>query len=102
VGIIVNCFPPDYMTASWVKPRKYISYQKGGADIRLPIRYEEFIGASKNKQYLMVVKNIVQSIQVIEERCRKSKRASFDSQNMIGDMLGKLELTPDGIKNIPV
>lgn len=102
VGIIVNCFPPDYMAAGWGKPRTYLSYQRGSADIRLPIPYQEFMGASKDKQYLMVMKNIVQSIQVIEERRRKSKRARFDGQRMIGDILEKLELTPADLENIPV
>ena len=100
VGIIVNCFPDDMLIVGWGKPRKYISYKKGSADIRLPIPYVEFQNADNDKKYLMAVKNIVESIEVIEERCSKSKRAEFDSQGMINDVLQRLKIEKEDLKDI--
>ena len=100
VAIIVNCHPEGNMLDGWGKPRKYINYKKGYADIRLPIPYEEFISANYEEQFLMVVKNIVDSIRVIEEKCNKSKKAKFDSEGLIKMFLCKLELSEDNIKNI--
>lgn len=46
-------------------------------DIRLPVPYVEFLNADYDTKYLMVVKNIVESMQIIDEKSRKSKRAKF-------------------------
>lgn len=100
VGIIVNCHPERNIINGWGKPRKYINYKKGYADIRLPIPYDDFVSASYEKQFLMVVKNIVDSIKVIEEKCNKSKKAKFDSEGLIKLFLSKLELSEDDINNI--
>lgn len=48
----------------------------------------------------MVVKNIVESIRVIGDKTRKSKRAEFDSDAFIQDFLQKLDISPESIKNI--
>lgn len=100
VGIIVNIFPNDMLIAGWGKPRKYISYKNSSADIRLPIPYDEFMEANDNKKYLIVVKNIVDSIAVIGERCTKSKRAKFDSDSMIDEVLRRLEIKKEDLKDI--
>ncbi|MBO5561362.1 MAG: hypothetical protein J6A07_06880 [Firmicutes bacterium] len=103
IGVIVNCFPKNMMEAGWGKPRKYISYKNRSADIRLPIPYDDFIAADSDKKYLMVVKNIVVSLEVIEQRCNKSKRAAFDSKGMIKKFLDKLGVTVtelDGINGV--
>ena len=92
VFISVNCFPDESMARGWGKPRKYISYQNRYADIRLPIPYGAFIRASRETKYRMVVKNIVESVKVIGDRCRKSGRAEFDSDGFIRDFLQKLEI----------
>lgn len=100
IGIIVNIFPDEMLIAGWGKPRKYISYKNGSADIRLPVPYVEFKNADNNKKYLMIVKNIIDSIAAIEERCTKSKRAKFDSSSMINDILRTLEIEKDDLRGI--
>jgi hypothetical protein len=100
IGIIVNCFPDDWLLKGWGKPRKYICYKKGSADIRLPIPYIEFMNANYNLKYLIAVKNIIDSINVIGERCRKSKRASFDSEGMINDILFRLHIEKENINEV--
>lgn len=91
VFISVNCFTDEDIADGKGKPRKYLSYQKRFADIRLPIPYDAFIRANRETKYRMVVKNIVESIRIIGERCRKSGRAEFDSEAFIRDFLQKLE-----------
>lgn len=100
VGIAVNCHPDENLVAGWGKPRKYISYKNRYADIRLPLPYVEYINADRDMQYLMVVKNIVESIRVIGDKTRKSKRAEFDSDALIQDILEKLDISPESIENI--
>ena len=100
IGIIVNCFPDDYLLTGFGKPRKYISYQKGSADIRLPVPYVAFQNADEHTKYLMIVKNIIESVKVIQERCEKSKRAVFDGNRLISDILAKLELDSSALENV--
>ena len=100
ICIVVNCHPDENLIRGWGKPRKYISYQKKYADIRLPIPYVEFVSSDYNHQYLMVVKNIVDSIRVIGEKCKKSKKAVFDSEGLIKTFLSKLEISYDSIGDV--
>ena len=100
IGVSVNCHRDESLALGWGKPRKYISYQKRCADIRLPLPYVEYINADYETQYLMVVKNIVDSIRIIGEKCRKSKRAEFDSDGLINDFLQRIGVLPEEIKDI--
>lgn len=100
VGIIVNCFPDDLLIKGWGKPRKYISYKNGSADIRLPVPYVEFMNADYDMKYLMIVKNIIDSIELIGKKCIKSKRAIFDSDSMIDDILLKLNIQKEKLNGI--
>ena len=100
VFISVNCFTDEDIADGLGKPRKYLSYQKRFADIRLPIPYDAFIRANRETKYRMVVKNIVESIRIIGERCRKSGRAEFDSEAFIRDFLQKLEIEPKSLEGI--
>lgn len=59
-----------------------------------------FINADDDTRYLMVVKNITDSLAVIGERCRKSKRAVFNSDGMTADVLEKLGITLEQLENI--
>lgn len=93
VAVIVNCFPEDWMQKGFGKPRKYISYQKGYADIRLPMNFEKFMNAEHGMKYLMVVENIFDAITVIGERCRRSGKAEFDSERMIKELVFRLNLS---------
>ena len=100
IGIIVNCHPNENIVAGWGKPRKYINYKRKYADIRLPIPYDDFINSDYDTQYLMVVENIVESLKVIDDKCRKSKRAIFDSKSIINDLIHRLEISHESLKNI--
>lgn len=93
IAVIVNCFPDDWTQKGFGKPRKYISYQKGYADIRLPIDFEKFMNAEHDMKYLMVVENILDAITVIGERCRKSGKAAFDGERMIKELVFRLKLS---------
>ena len=100
IGIVINCHPNNFMIDGWGKPRKYINYKNKYADIRLPIPYDDFISADYDKQYLMVIDNIIQSLRVVEEKCKKSKKARFDSAAVIDDLLRRLEISYGDIENI--
>lgn len=100
IGIIVNCHPEGNMLDGWGKPRKYISYKNRFADIRLPIPYFEFVSANYEDQYLMVVKNIVESIRVIGDKCSKSKCARFDSDGLVLKFLDKLGISEESLENV--
>lgn len=100
VGIIINCFPEEMMLAGWGKPRKYISYAKRFADIRLPLPYVDFRNADKDTKFLMVTDNIVKSVEVIGERCRKSRKAAFDSESMAEEILRRLGIDRKQLDNI--
>lgn len=100
IGIIVNCHPEGNMLDGWGKPRKYISYKNRFADIRLPIPYFEFVSANYEDQYLMVVKNIVESIRVIGDKCSKNKRARFDSDGLVRKFLDKLGISEESLENV--
>ncbi|MCM1330633.1 MAG: Imm44 family immunity protein [Ruminococcus sp.] len=91
IGIIINCFPIEEMNAGWGKRREYISYKNRFADIRLPIDFDELVGADRHKQYLMVVDNIVESLNVIKRRLDK-KKLRFDAERMTEDILRELEV----------
>ena len=100
IGIVVNCHPNNHMIDGWGKPRKYINYKNKYADIRLPIPYDDFMNADYDKQYLMIVDNIIQSLRVVDEKCKKSKKARFDSASVIDDLLRRLGISYDAIENI--
>ena len=99
IAIIVNCFPEEMLRDGWGKPRKYISYQNKSADIRLPIPYVSFVKADDETKYRMVVDNILQSLRVIDERCRKSKRAKCDSVGLIEELLQRLQVSHESLES---
>ena len=100
IAIVVKCHPNKHLIDGWGKPRKYINYKKQYADVRLPIPYNDFINADYDTQYLMVVDNIIQSLRVIDDKCKRSKKAKFDSESIIEDLLKKLEISYDSLENI--
>jgi hypothetical protein len=100
VCIVVCLFNDSLAAAGFGKPRKLIKYKEGIADIRLPLPYVDFINADDDTKYLMAVKNILDSLAVIGDRCRKSKRAVFNSDGMTADVLEKLGITLDQLENI--
>lgn len=43
----------------------------------------------------MVLKNIVESIRVIGNKCKKSKKATFDSEELVKTILTKMEISEE-------
>ena len=91
IGIIINCFNSWQIDFGLGSPRKYISYKNRYADIRLPIPYDEFLSADKQKRFEMVKQNIYDSIMVVDEKLNKKKGCSFDGKRMIADIEAKLK-----------
>lgn len=92
VGIIINCFDEKWMSMGFGKPRVLIQYAKRDIDIRFNICHEKFMSASPSDRYLMVVQNIIRSIDAINARVSK-KKISFDCERMANDILTGLSLT---------
>lgn len=89
IGIIINSFDKEWTSWGYGKPRKYISYAKRYADIRLSIPAEELLAADKNTRLLMVRDIIIASIKVIDDRLNKRQRFSFDGERLIELILEK-------------
>ena len=100
ICIVVCCFPDELRAVGFGKVRKLIKYQEGSADIRLPMPYADFVNADDEMRYLMVVKTITEAVAVIEERCKKSRRAVFDGKGMNEDILQKLEVDKEKLDGI--
>lgn len=83
IGIIINCFDKEWCAKGYGKTRKYISYIKRNADIRINIPAEEFLVASEKERDIMVLNNIIESITVINERLNKKNGCSFDGEKLI-------------------
>lgn len=91
IGIIINCFDESFLSVGFGKTRKYISYKRRFADIRLNIPYEEFLAADKQKRFEMVKKNIYDSIKVVDDRLNQKKGCNFDGDRMIADIEGRIK-----------
>ena len=100
ICISVNCHPDENLAAGWGKPRTSISYQKRFADFRLPLPYVAYRNADADTQYLMVVRNITESIRRMDEKCRKSKRAKVDSAALNTELLRRLDIAPERLEGI--
>lgn len=83
IGIIINSFDAKWMSWGYGKSRKYISYKNRYADIRLNIPSEDLIAADTKTRFFMVRNNIIESIQIIDNRLNKKQRFSFDGQRLI-------------------
>ncbi len=91
IGIIVNCFNEEFLNEGFGQPRKYISYKKRFADIRLNIPFDEFLKANKQKRFEMIKKNIYDSIEIVNKRLNKKKGYSFDGERLIADIEKRLK-----------
>ena len=80
IGIITMILSPDL---DGIRERRYISRKNQDADIRLRIDYIQFINSDANTQLLLYLKNIVDSIKVVNER----KKADFNGDKLIEDIL---------------
>ena len=96
IGIIINCFPVDEINLGLGKRREYISYKKRFADIRLPLDFDELITANREKQYYLIINNIIESLKVIKNKIDK-KKGKFDFDQMVQDILCNLEVNQSEI-----
>ena len=101
IGIIINCHPDEYLELGCGKRREYISYKNRYADIRLPIDYNQLLKSDRETQYMMVVRNIIDSIEVINKRLSKKKMV-FDSDRLIQYILDRLDISNDDLLKIGV
>ena len=101
IGIIINCHPDEYLELGCGKRREYISYKNRYADIRLPIDYDQLLKSDRETQYMMVVRNIIDSIEVINKRLSK-KKMEFDSDKLIRYILDSLGISNDDLLKISV
>ena len=76
--------------------RRLIRFKQKSADIRLKIDYERFISSDENTQTLLYVKNIVDSIMVIEQR----KKGDFNGTKLIADILSALGVSREQIDSL--
>lgn len=91
IAIVVNCFDDKFLNEGFGQPRKFISYKKRFADIRLNIPFDQFLKADKHKRFEMIKKNIYDSIEVVNERLNKKKGSSFEGERLIADIEEKLK-----------
>ena len=86
IGIITTILG-EGLKDMW-KERRQIWRKSKSADIRLNIDYDRFVNADEQTQILLYVKNIVDSIRVVEER----KKGDFKGLKLIEDILATLDL----------
>ena len=94
IGIITTILG-EGLDGMW-KERKQIWRKKKEADIRLEINYEKFINANEETQILLYVKNIIDSIMVVENR----KKGDFKGLKLIDDILQTLEISKEQLENL--
>ncbi|MCL2048228.1 MAG: Imm44 family immunity protein [Defluviitaleaceae bacterium] len=93
ISIVMLCATQDFIDSGWLKERRYISWKNRFADIRLQIDYARFFHANERTRQLLVAKNIVDSIRVIEARSRKG----FKGEKLRTDILGLIGLSIDEV-----
>ena len=94
IGIITTILG-EGLEGMW-KERKQIWRKKKEADIRLEINYEKFINANEETQILLYIKNIIDSIMVVENR----KKRDFQGLKLIDDILKTLEINKEQLQNL--
>ena len=83
MGIIINSFNKEWITWGFGKPRRYISYKKRYADIRINIPSEDLIAADEKGRLLIIRDNIIESIRVVDANVNKKKGCFFDGERLI-------------------
>ncbi|MCH5160988.1 MAG: hypothetical protein J1G04_03055 [Clostridiales bacterium] len=78
------------------KERKLIRRKERRADIRLRIDYEKYQNGDDEMKRLLLIKNIVDSIMVVESR----KKGDFNGNKLITDILIKLKVEIEQINNL--
>ena len=73
ISVYVTCYEDRFMRDGIGKPVKYIRYDKGKAEMWLPMSFDEVEKADDETRLLMVLKNIVDSVNIIGERIPPEK-----------------------------
>ncbi len=73
------------------KERRYISRKNKEADIRLNINRDKFFNATPEKQRLLYIKNIIDSINVVIEK----SKGDFRGEDLKRDILKALDVTQE-------
>lgn len=76
--------------------RKYISLFRRNADIRLLLPFETFLNSNDIYRYYMVLRIIIESINVIQEKMDK-KKVYFNGKDLISYILAKLDVSLDDL-----
>lgn len=96
IGIIINCFSNEWIDNGFGRERKYISLFRRNADIRLLIPFETFLNSNDVYRYYMVLRIIIESINVIQEKMDK-KKVYFNGKDLISYILVKLDVSLDDL-----
>ena len=86
IGIISMILSPRFDV---YKERRLIRFKEKCADIRLKIDYQKYQTANHQEKKLLLIKNIVDSIMVIEKR----KKDDFQGERLINDILNALDVS---------
>ena len=94
IGIITMLLCDEFKDI--YQERRLVRHKKKDADIRLKIDYDKFVKADEHTQMLLYVKNIVDSIMVVEEK----KKGDFKGIKLIEDILLTLGLKKEEIDKL--
>ncbi len=83
IGIIPFSGPDKHMS-DW-KERKYISWVRREADIRLRINFDTFVKSSREAQRAMVKEVIIKSLEIVKKKCA-AKKLRFDIDQLLCDV----------------
>ena len=78
------------------KERRYISRKNKEADIRLNINRDKFFNSTSEKQRLLYIKNIIESINVVIEK----SKGDFRGEDLKRDILKALDVTQEQLDNL--
>ncbi len=96
IGVIFTCIDNEFWENMQWKERRLVSRKRKEADIRLRIDYDRFINSSYEIKRLLVIDNIVKSIEVV---ISKSK-GDFKGEQLINDILKALEVDKDDLNRL--
>ena len=86
IAIIPFCQPKDCLEL-W-KERRFVSWKRREADIRLYMNYEVFRKATFEEQQILVKDVIIRSLEVVKQRC-EAKKYRFDLEAIMNDLFSE-------------
>lgn len=96
ICIVFICATERLLSDGFLKERRYVSYIKKYADIRLQIKWTTFEKASPCEQRLWVIKILFSAIQYLDTR----NKLDFNGKKLITDIIQRLELTAEDLEKI--